>query len=77
MNSTNNRYRKHKSSMLIQVLPINENTVTYTFTMVRWKFEIIVKSQKRQNKPKIKKHNNNKMGGRGGGIKRQINSKVI
>ena len=51
--------------------------VTYTFTMVRWKFEIIVKSQKRQNKPKIKKHNNNEMGRGGGGIKRQITSRMI
>ena len=44
--------------MLICVLPINENTVTYIFHMARW--QMLVKSQKQPNKPK--KHNNSEMG---------------
>ena len=56
----NKQQVQHKSNMLIAVLPIKENTVTYSFTM---EFQIIVKSQRQQNQPKTRKHNNNKTGG--------------
>ena len=36
-----NKYRKHKSSMLIWVLPIDKMIITQTFTMTRW--QIVVK----------------------------------
>ena len=55
-----NKYRKHKSNMLMEVLPPNENTPTYTFTVAKW-FQIIVKTnQKPQIKPKTRRGKKNK-----------------
>ena len=46
--NSSNKYREHKSNMLIWVLSIEKMTITYTFTMVAW--EIIVESQCQKSK---------------------------
>ena len=49
--SSINKYRKHKGSMLIGVLPIDKIIITYTFTMARW--QIVVKmSEATKQRPK-------------------------
>ena len=40
--SLTNKYRKHKSSMLNRVLPIDKMIIIQTFTMARW--QIVVKT---------------------------------
>ena len=54
INSTN-KYRELQSNMLIWVLTIDEMVIAYTFTMTIW--QIVVKSERQQNKPQAKKHN--------------------
>ena len=67
--SSTNKYRKHKSSMLISVLPIDEIIITQTFTMATW--QIVVK--KSEATKQTRNENNNKtttttkLGAGGGG----------
>ena len=52
------------------VLPINENTVTYTFTMATWSFRLLQKSvegKKTKQKQKCTTTTKREGGGAGGG----------
>ena len=49
-----NKYGKHKSSMLILVLPIDKMIITQTFTMARW--QIVVKMSDATNQTKVCLH---------------------
>ena len=71
INSTN-KYRKHKNNILMQVLPLEEMMITYTFTMARRQFFVKVKGNK--TKLKLKSTTTKRRGGGGGGRggKRQI-----
>ena len=51
----NKQQVQHKSNMLIAVLPIKENTVTYSFTMARSTFKLL--SKVKGNKTKTRNNN--------------------
>ena len=59
----NKQQVQHKSNMLIEVLPIKENTVTYLFTMARWSFKLLSKVKGNKTNQKTRRHSNNKTGG--------------